>query len=103
VVCLHKPASSLAFIGLRRLALPVGCPTVKIWTDAIPQRNCGRFSRPSPLPGMMGKEQRTLHECLYRPLLSSRIFQPTKSALRTVLDILRLIYSETKINEVAKL
>ena len=22
----------------------------EVWTDAIPQRNCGRFSRPSPLP-----------------------------------------------------
>jgi hypothetical protein len=31
------------------------CPcdgrTVEVWTDALPQRNCGRFARPSPLPG----------------------------------------------------
>jgi hypothetical protein len=24
---------------------------VWVWFDTLPQRNCGRFSRPSPLPG----------------------------------------------------
>jgi hypothetical protein len=30
-----------------------------VWIDAIPQRNCGRFSRPSPIPEM-SKEQRNV-------------------------------------------
>ena len=43
----HSPSPDLdrlAFPGVRRLAL--------VWNDALPQRNCCRISRPSPLPWM---------------------------------------------------
>jgi hypothetical protein len=32
---------------------------VWVWSDAIPQRNCGRFSRPSPFLEKFNKELRT--------------------------------------------
>lgn len=44
----HLPSPDrirLAFPGVRRPAL--------VWNDALPQRNCCRISRPSPLPWMI--------------------------------------------------
>lgn len=45
-----------------------------VWTDAIPQRNCGRISRPSPIP-QMNKEQRILRQPT-RPLAGAGAMPP---------------------------
>jgi hypothetical protein len=49
--CLHRRLIRLAFPGVRRPAL--------VWNDALPQRNCSRVSRLSPLPWMIFKRTRT--------------------------------------------
>jgi len=41
---------SAAFTGCEPDWLRVRDRTLVVWTDVLPQRNCGRFSRPSPLP-----------------------------------------------------
>ena len=47
-------ASTLPSPGFLRLARPrVLIARGEFWTDALPQRNCGRISRPSPLPWAM--------------------------------------------------
>ncbi len=47
-----------AFIGPCRLALPTPFDGAVEVCDAIPQRNCGRFSRPSPDPQRCKEHER---------------------------------------------
>ena len=56
------PRRAVAYLRLHRLAGRLAFSRVRSAMedrDALPQRNCGRFSRPSPEPGAIEKNRRT--------------------------------------------